>query len=104
MEPDSVFDKSILVDTDYTCIVDDGSINVGLRAVELTQAMVRFPSITPDDTGCFEYLQHLLELLHFGIEEVTVNGVRNLIAKRIFGQGKRFAFAGHIDVVPAHHP
>ncbi len=76
----------------------------GMRAIELTQAMVRFPSITPDDAGCFSYLHSLLESLHFVIEEITVNGVRNLIAKRVFGQGKRFAFAGHIDVVPAHNP
>jgi succinyl-diaminopimelate desuccinylase len=76
----------------------------GMRAIELTQAMVRFPSITPDDAGCFSYLHSLLESLHFVIEELTVNGVRNLIAKRVFGQGKRFAFAGHIDVVPAHNP
>jgi succinyl-diaminopimelate desuccinylase len=76
----------------------------GVRAIELTQAMVRYPSITPDDAGCFAYLHSRLENLHFVIEELTVNGVRNLIAKRIFGQGKRFAFAGHIDVVPAHNP
>ncbi|NQZ21706.1 MAG: succinyl-diaminopimelate desuccinylase [Colwellia sp.] len=80
------------------------STKSGMRAIELTRAMVRFPSITPDDAGCFSYLHSLLEDLHFVIEELTVNGVRNLIAKRVFGQGKRFAFAGHIDVVPAHHP
>ena len=103
MEQALVLDKSIAVDPEYPSVLDNDSIEAGLRAVELTQAMARFPSITPDDAGCFEYLQTLLEGLHFVIEEVTVNGVRNLIAKRIFGQGKRFAFAGHIDVVPAHH-
>jgi succinyl-diaminopimelate desuccinylase len=97
-------DKATIDDNDYPDVLDSHSVKSGQRAVELTQAMVRFPSVTPDDAGCFEYLHNLLEDLHFVIEEVTVNGVRNLIAKRVFGQGKRFAFAGHIDVVPAHHP
>jgi len=100
----ATLDRSTIKGTDYPDVLDDNRIKSGLRAVELTQAMVRFPSITPDDAGCFEYLHHLLEKLNFVVEEVTVNGVRNLIAKRVFGQGKRFAFAGHIDVVPAHHP
>ena len=100
----TINDTPILDNISSPDIFDENSTKSGIRAIELTQAMVRFPSITPDDAGCFMYLHRLLESLHFVIEELTVNGVRNLIAKRVFGPGKRFAFAGHIDVVPAHHP
>ena len=92
MEQDSVLDKSILVDTDYPSIVDDSSINAGLRAVELTQAMVRFPSITPDDAGCFDYVQNVLERLHFVIEEVTVNGVTKFNCQADFWSRQAFCF------------
>lgn len=71
------------------------------RAVELTQTLIRFPSITPDDAGSFDFLQQRLTSLGFTCEEVTREGVRNLIAEQTFGEGETLAFAGHLDVVPA---
>ncbi|MBQ4850744.1 succinyl-diaminopimelate desuccinylase [Pseudoalteromonas sp. MMG012] len=71
------------------------------KAIELTQNLVRFPSITPDDAGSFDYICRYLEQLGFTCKEVTRQGVRNLIASKSFGAGKTFAFAGHLDVVPA---
>ncbi|MCG7562702.1 MULTISPECIES: succinyl-diaminopimelate desuccinylase [Pseudoalteromonas] len=70
------------------------------QAIALTQKLVRYKSITPDDAGSFCFLVRKLQSLGFDCHEVTRQGVRNLVAKRVFGPGETLAFAGHLDVVP----
>ena len=70
------------------------------KAIELTQALVRFPSITPNDAGSFDFLVSRLKQAQFQCYEVMEQGVRNLVAVRRFGPGPTLAFAGHLDVVP----
>ena len=77
------------------------NIELKNRAVELSQKLIRFASVTPDDAGSFDYLTEHLKLLGFDCHEVTRQGVRNLIAMQTFGEGETLAFAGHLDVVPA---
>ncbi|RJE78359.1 succinyl-diaminopimelate desuccinylase [Pseudoalteromonas citrea] len=83
------------------CDIELNNLSLKNKAIELTQHLVRFPSITPDDAGSFDYVCQYLKRLGFTCQEVTQHGVRNLIATQTFGQGKTFAFAGHLDVVPA---
>jgi succinyl-diaminopimelate desuccinylase len=74
-----------------------------MDVIQLTQDLVRFPTITPKDEGCFDFLQNLLEnkgfkchRLSFGPEEKRVD---NLYAR--FGvNSPNLCFAGHVDVVP----
>ncbi|ALU43403.1 hypothetical protein AT705_10870 [Pseudoalteromonas rubra] len=70
------------------------------NAIALTQKLVRYKSITPDDAGSMCFLIRKLQSLGFDCHEVTRQGVRNLVAKRVFGPGETLAFAGHLDVVP----
>ena len=78
--------------------------NVGDRAVEIAQALIRCPSITPFDAGALEALAQELsaagftcERLHF-TEEGTP-AIDNLYA-RIGDGAPHICFAGHTDVVP----
>ncbi|MCC2614633.1 succinyl-diaminopimelate desuccinylase [Aestuariibacter halophilus] len=69
------------------------------RSVAYTQALIRKPSVTPEDGGCQVWLAEKLSALGFECHAFVDNGVRNLIAS--IGQGGRaFGFAGHTDVVP----
>jgi succinyl-diaminopimelate desuccinylase len=86
----------------------DVEIDTGDRAVELTQALVRCPSVTPADEGALETLAGPLRAAGFDVEIVTFEAegeegdtppIQNLFAK--IGTGPRMiAFAGHTDVVP----
>ena len=70
-----------------------------MRTLELTQALIRRPSVTPEDAGCMDLLGERLAALGFELEYINASDTRNLWARR--GQGKPvFAFAGHTDVVP----
>ncbi|BBN80854.1 succinyl-diaminopimelate desuccinylase [Pseudoalteromonas sp. A25] len=73
-----------------------------LTTVEKLQKLIQAPSITPEDAGTLSWLATRLHELGFEIlllEETQ--GVRNLVARRCFTHGPHFAFAGHVDVVPA---
>ncbi|MFT5756384.1 MAG: succinyl-diaminopimelate desuccinylase [Alteromonadaceae bacterium] len=76
------------------------NVELRQRAIDLTKILVKYPSITPDDAGSFDFLVNHLTFLGFNCHEVTHQGVRNLVAKQYFGEGGIFAFAGHLDVVP----
>jgi succinyl-diaminopimelate desuccinylase len=72
--------------------------------VPLAQALIRCPSITPEDNGAIEVLSNALVRLGFTchrltFEEVGTAPVDNLYA-RIGGAAPNLAFAGHTDVVP----
>jgi len=68
-------------------------------ALELTRALIRLPSVTPDDKGCQVLLAQRLEPLGFRIEPMRFGAVDNLWARR--GKDSPLVcFAGHTDVVP----
>ncbi len=72
--------------------------------VELTQALIRCPSVTPIEGGALDLLQGVLEGLGFAchrlpFQEEGTERVDNLYA-RIGSSGPVFCYAGHTDVVP----
>ena len=72
--------------------------------VDLAQALIRCPSVTPADEGAMDVLQSALEELGFTCHRLpfaTGNApeVQNLYA-RIGDKAPNFCFAGHTDVVP----
>jgi len=68
-------------------------------AVELLKKLISFQSVTPDDAGAFEFIESYLS--DFKAEYFNRGGVKNLLLKKVFGNGEHLCFAGHIDVVPA---
>ncbi len=69
-------------------------------ALELAQALIRRPSLTPDDGGCQTLLGQRLAALGFRLEPMRFGAVDNLWARR-GDSGPLLVFAGHTDVVPA---
>ena len=72
--------------------------------LDLAQALIRCPSVTPTDAGALEVLQKALEDLGFTCHRLPFSTddtaeVQNLYA-RIGDAGPHFCFAGHTDVVP----
>ncbi|MGX9363132.1 succinyl-diaminopimelate desuccinylase [Pantoea ananatis] len=66
--------------------------------IELTQQLIRRPSLSPDDAGCQALLIARLEAIGFHIETMNINDTLNFWATR--GEGETLAFAGHTDIVP----
>lgn len=71
----------------------------------LAQALLRCPSVTPDDAGSLDLLQDWLTSLGFSCHRQTFAlagspPVDNLFA-RIGSTAPHLSFAGHVDVVPA---
>jgi len=66
----------------------------------LTEALIRRPSVTPDDAGCQALIAERLAPLGFTFETVASGGVTNLWAVRRGAPGPLLVFAGHTDVVP----
>lgn len=77
-------------------------------ALELAAALVRCPSLTPREAGCFDLLERALRPLGFACERLRfaspgAEPVDNLAA--IIGSGSpHLAFCGHVDVVPPGDP
>ena len=68
-------------------------------ALELTQALIACPSVTPADAGCQALMAARLAARGFRIETLQYGSVTNLWARR--GEtGPLLCFAGHTDVVP----
>lgn len=77
--------------------------------IDLTQALIRCPSVTPADAGALDVLQAALEGLGFVCRRLPFGGddgpddenarVDNLYARLGTAQ-PNFCFAGHTDVVP----
>ena len=75
-----------------------------LDPVELARALIRCPSVTPEDAGALDVLATQLEALGFTchrlrFEQAGTPAIDNLYA-RIGTAGRNFCFAGHTDVVP----
>ncbi|HEY8521796.1 MAG TPA: succinyl-diaminopimelate desuccinylase [Gammaproteobacteria bacterium] len=70
-----------------------------MDTLELAQALIRRPSVTPDDAGCQELIASVLAAGGFDAERLPFGRVTNLWARR--GRGSpMLVFAGHTDVVP----
>lgn len=75
------------------------------QATAIAQKLVSFPSITPTDAGCQDYLKSLLTPLGFEIFDLSFEGrggtykVQNFFARK-GTTGPHLCFAGHTDVVP----
>ncbi|HUF57208.1 MAG TPA: succinyl-diaminopimelate desuccinylase [Thermohalobaculum sp.] len=68
--------------------------------VELTAALVRCPSVTPEEGGALRLIEERLTPLGFRCTRISRGGVENLYAR--WGDAAPvFAFNGHTDVVPA---
>jgi succinyl-diaminopimelate desuccinylase len=67
--------------------------------IDLLTRLIAFPSVTPDDAGCQDFIGDYLENLGFTVHHLPVNRVRNCWAT-IGSDNPEFVFAGHTDVVP----
>jgi succinyl-diaminopimelate desuccinylase len=71
----------------------------------LAQALIRCPSVTPEDCGAMAVLEAALAQLGFKYSRLAFGAeqgrpqIENLYA-RLGGSGRNFCFAGHTDVVP----
>lgn len=73
-------------------------------AVEIAQALIRCPSVTPAEGGALETLGRILRNAGYDVHRVPFTDantpdVDNLFAK-LGGGAPHFVFAGHTDVVP----
>ncbi|WP_273720284.1 MULTISPECIES: succinyl-diaminopimelate desuccinylase [unclassified Bartonella] len=73
-------------------------------SVQLLQALIRCPSVTPHEAGVLSTLEQFLTKIGFHIErpvfsDKNTEDVENLYAK-IGKEGPHLMFAGHTDVVP----
>ncbi|MBB6091723.1 succinyl-diaminopimelate desuccinylase [Povalibacter uvarum] len=68
-------------------------------AIELTQELIRRPSVSPEDQGCLQIISARLEALGFKVERLTYGPVENIWARH-GSSGPVLCFAGHTDVVP----
>ena len=72
--------------------------------IALTQALIRCPSVTPEEAGALALIEHVLNTAGFAVHRFTSTtpgtpDVENLYAR--FGSGApNLCFAGHTDVVP----
>jgi succinyl-diaminopimelate desuccinylase len=76
-----------------------------LDVIELSQKLIRCPSVTPEDAGALDVLQAFLERAGFACRRLPFDGdgggrVDNLYARH-GRQRPNLCFAGHTDVVPA---
>jgi succinyl-diaminopimelate desuccinylase len=67
--------------------------------LELTKALIRRRSVTPQDDGCQRLLSERLQAIGFACEPMRFGEVDNLWARRGTG-APLVCFAGHTDVVP----
>ena len=67
--------------------------------VALTQALIRCPSVTPEDAGALGVVGRAATELGFTVQMLAFDGTPNLFARR-GSAGPHFCFAGHTDVVP----
>ncbi|KLN62412.1 succinyl-diaminopimelate desuccinylase [Kiloniella spongiae] len=73
-------------------------------ALEVSQALIRCPSVTPEEGGALDLMESLLKPLGFECHRLPFSceetyGVDNLYA-RLGTNGPVFGYGGHTDVVP----
>ncbi len=69
------------------------------ETLELTQALLKKVSLTPDDAGCMDLMADYLQQRGFVIEWMEFGDTKNMWARRGV-TAPLFVFAGHTDVVP----
>jgi succinyl-diaminopimelate desuccinylase len=70
-----------------------------LDPAELAAALIRCPSVTPQDEGALDLVAAALAKLGFDCHRLVFGDIHNLYARR--GNGRpNLCFAGHTDVVP----
>ena len=69
------------------------------ETLELTQALLKKVSLTPDDAGCMDLMAEYLQQRGFVIEWMEFGDTKNMWARR-GSTAPLFVFAGHTDVVP----
>lgn len=74
-----------------------------IDAIELTQELIRRPSVTPADAGAMDVLEHALAGLGFACRRMKFGEIENLYA-RYGSESPNLCFAGHTDVVPVGDP
>jgi succinyl-diaminopimelate desuccinylase len=68
-------------------------------SLALTEALIRRPSVSPEDQGCLQIIAERLGACGFRVEHLPFGPVENLWA--LHGEaGPLLCFAGHTDVVP----
>ncbi len=71
------------------------------NTLDIAIELIKRQSVTPDDAGCQDYIQKLLEISDFKFESMNFGDTKNLWAIRNpTNKGPVFLFAGHTDVVP----
>jgi succinyl-diaminopimelate desuccinylase len=70
-----------------------------LDPIDLAQALIRRPSVTPDDAGAMDIVEQALTDLGFCCRRMRFGEVENLYARRGTAS-PNLCFAGHTDVVP----
>ena len=75
-----------------------------INELQLAKELMKFPSITPRDTGVMQFLEKKLKRMGFktkilNFKEKNFQPVKNLYA-RLGSKEPNFCFAGHLDVVP----
>ena len=76
-----------------------------MSVVDITQKLISFPSVTPDDRGAQAYLAGVLKDMGFTIYDLPYGGdngearIQNFFARLGTG-GPHLCYAGHTDVVP----
>ncbi len=66
---------------------------------EILASLIAYPSVTPEDKGCQDYMMDYLRQLGFVCQSLPQAPVSNFFA--CYGhEGPLFVFAGHTDVVP----
>ena len=75
--------------------------NSPVDPADLTAALIRCPSITPEEGGALTLLADLLGSAGFDCTRVDRGGISNLYARwGPKGAARSFGFNGHTDVVP----
>lgn len=73
-------------------------------AAALTAALIRCPSVTPQEGGALDLLADMLGKAGFECHRVDRNGTPNLFARWGGRGGRTLGFNGHTDVVPPGDP
>ncbi len=78
--------------------------DLAASAIDLCRALVRRPSVTPDDAGAQDVLEARLKAAGFSTDRIVFSeagtpDIQNLYA-RIGTGAPHLVFAGHTDVVP----
>lgn len=67
--------------------------------LQLAQALIQRPSVTPEDAGCQSLMNERLASMGFDVEELFYTDTLNTWARK-GNTSPHFCFAGHTDVVP----